>query len=78
MASINESIAAGVPLSQIPTLEPPPGVTPNFVNPHSLATTLIAVNGVFVALMLIALSIRIYTKGMILRSLGWDDCWSTH
>ncbi|KAF6226143.1 hypothetical protein HO133_009009 [Letharia lupina] len=48
------SIPAGVPLSEIPSLQPPPGVTPNFINPPTIAPALIAVNGVFLALMLVA------------------------
>ena len=57
------SIPTGVPLSDIP------GVTPNFINPPSLAPTLITVNSVFLALMLISLSIRVYIKGIVLCSL---------
>lgn len=68
------SFPAGVPLSEIPSLQPPPGVTPNFIDPPTIAPALIVVNGVFLALMLVAVSIRIYCKGILLRSLGWDDC----
>lgn len=74
LARFDMSIPAGVPLSEIPALQPPPGITPNFINPPTIAPALIAVNGVFLALMLLAVSIRIYSKGLLLRSLGWDDC----
>lgn len=69
-----DSIPSGVPLSKIPTLKPPPGVKSNFVDPPSLANAIIAVSVVFLALMLIALTVRIYTKWILLRSLWWDDC----
>lgn len=68
-----DSIPSGVPLSKIPTLKPPPGVKSNFVDPPSLANAIIAVSVVFLALMLIALTVRIYTKWILLRSLWWDD-----
>ena len=68
------SIPPGVPLSEIPALQPPPGVTPNFVNPPTIAPALVTVNAVFLALMIVAVSIRIFSKGVLLRSLGWDDC----
>ena len=74
LAILNMSIPAGIPLSEIPSLQPPPGVTPNFVNPPTIAPAVIAVNAVLLALMLVAVSIRIYCKGLLLRSLGWDDC----
>lgn len=68
-----EQLPPGVPLSQIPALKPPPGVKPNFVDPVSLAPAIIAVNVVFLVLMLIALVMRLYTKGILLRNLWWDD-----
>lgn len=69
-----DSIPSGVPLSAIPVSPPPPGVTPNFIDPTSYANALIVVNVVFLVIMLITLTIRIFTKGMLLHSLGWDDC----
>ncbi|KAI9836483.1 MAG: hypothetical protein M1837_003389 [Sclerophora amabilis] len=61
------------PPGNAPAIPPPPGVTPNFENPESLATELITVNSVFVALMLIAVGVRVWTKSRITHSLGWDD-----
>lgn len=58
----------------IPAIPPPPGVVSNFNNPKTLAPSLIAVNATFLSLMLIAVSIRIYSRGFIVRALGWDDC----
>jgi len=73
-SEVTMSLPPGVDLSQIPSLRPPPGVIPNFKHPPSLADALIAVDVVFLALMLVAVGVRVYTKGFILRSLGWDDC----
>ncbi|KAI9794021.1 MAG: hypothetical protein M1816_006646 [Peltula sp. TS41687] len=59
-----------------PALKPPPGVTPNFVDPPTLRPYLIgtavacgSVSGLFVLL-------RMYTKVFISRSFGWDDGFS--
>ena len=61
-------------LATIPALPPPPGVVSNFENPPSEATSIITVTAVFLAFMLAMVMMRIYTKGWIIRSLGWDDC----
>lgn len=61
-------------LDQIPAYPPPPGVISNFKNPVSLAKPLVIVNVMFLSLMMIFVGIRIYTKGYIVRKLGWDDC----
>ena len=67
--------AAGLQLLEdIPALPPPPGVVSNFVNPPTLGPTLIAINAVFLPLTMIAVTIRIYVKGHIIRAIGWDDC----
>lgn len=57
---------------------PAPAVKPDSMDPPSLAGALIAVNVVFLVLMVTVVSIRVYTKGMLLRTLGWDDCESIH
>lgn len=61
-------------LQNEPALPPPPGVLPNFINPPSFSTSVDALEGVFVTLMLIALGIRIYVRTKITRVWGWDDC----
>lgn len=61
-------------LSHTPFLKPPPGVVPEFVDPVSQAPTVIVINVVWITLMLCFVVMRIYTKGRILRNLGWDDC----
>ena len=53
---------------------PPPGIEANFNAPNTNGTAIIivAVIGVFLATVFTA--VRIYTKGIMTRSLGWDDC----
>lgn len=53
---------------------PPPGIEANFNAPNTNGTAIIivAVIGIFLATFITA--VRIYTKGILTRSLGWDDC----
>ena len=61
-------------LAHIPAGVPPPGVVPNFVNPHSNAPILITVGSVSVALMMCFVAVRIYSKAMIVGKFSADDC----
>lgn len=60
--------------ANVPVIPPPPGVQSNFEQPHTLRASLTAVNATFLPLMLIAVAIRLYVRGHIVHSLGWDDC----
>lgn len=60
--------------SKIPALPPPPGITPNFDSPSSIGKAIIIFNVVFLTLMLGFVTMRIYTRGILLGSLYWDDC----
>ena len=53
---------------------PSPGVVPNFVNAHSSGPTLIAVGSVSVTLMVCLVTVRMYTKVVIVRKYSPDDC----
>ena len=68
------SLPSNADLSKIPAMKPSSGVTPNFINPPSIGNAIIVVNVVFLTLMLGFVILRIYTKGVFTRSLGWDDC----
>ena len=68
------ALPPNIDLSKIPALAPPPGVTPNFDNPSSIGKAIIIVNVVFLTLMLGFVIMRIYTRGILLGSLHWDDC----
>lgn len=63
-------------LSQVPGLAPPPGVIPNFVNPHTRGPLLIALTAVAVGIMYVFVITRLYCKFYVQRKLSWDDCES--
>ena len=60
-------------LANTPAQAPPPGVTPNFVNPETSAPAWTAGLLVAVVLMLGILSARLYGKARVVKKLGWDD-----
>jgi hypothetical protein len=53
---------------------PPPGVTPNFVNPESNGYQIIITGIVLLVLMLPFLGARLYAKYSLLRKIHYDDC----
>lgn len=58
----------------IGALPPPPGVTPNFMNPYSIGDGLKAAGILFVVLTTLSTAIRLYTKFLIIKTHGWEDC----
>ena len=66
--------ASGDPaVLQLPALEPPPGMAPNFTNAENRGAVLIIVNGILLAVMAIFMVIRVYAKSVIIQKLSWDD-----
>ena len=61
-------------LAGIPAAKPPAGVTPNHKNPYSDGPVLIIVGSVLVAVMLLFVCVRIYTKVKIVGKSSPDDC----
>lgn len=55
-------------------LAPPPGVTPNFVNPDSLHTEWVLTISICLVFPTIFIILRMYTKLILIKSLGWEDC----
>jgi hypothetical protein len=53
---------------------PPPGVTPNFVHPESIAYHITITLAVCLVLCTCVLLLRLYTRYFITRMLGVDDC----
>lgn len=53
---------------------PPFGVVPNFNHPKSQGNRIIVVIAILLPLATFVLFLRIYTKRMIVRTLGSDDC----
>lgn len=56
-----------------PFSPPPPGVLPNYLNPHTRGSALTITCSMFLAIMIVAVSIRAYTKLRIMRKVTWDD-----
>lgn len=63
-------------LSKISIVPPPPGVIQNFHDPESRATMGKVVSLIGFGLMVVFVMLRLYTRGRITRSMGWDDCMS--
>lgn len=58
----------------IGVVQPPPGVTPNFINPRSLQHIPLIANIVLTSVSAAFVILRLYTTGLIIRSVGVDDC----
>lgn len=54
-------------------MPPPPGVTPNFDNPESIAHRVIIVSVLGAVITIPICAIRLYTKRFILENVGWED-----
>ncbi|KAL9593739.1 MAG: hypothetical protein Q9179_005720 [Wetmoreana sp. 5 TL-2023] len=67
------SLPPGISLDMIPSAKPPKGVQPNFSNPVTLETTVIAVSAVTSALAVVLLCTRLYSTIRVTRSAWYDD-----
>ncbi|KAH9211061.1 hypothetical protein DL95DRAFT_274009, partial [Leptodontidium sp. 2 PMI_412] len=54
-------------------LPPPPGVRPNFKHPESIGYLLVIVTAVFLPFASVVVILRLYTKRVIVRAIGYDD-----
>ena len=52
---------------------PPPGFEINLINPPWIGYQLVTTAGVCMAMSTVLLALRLITRKMLLRSLGWDD-----
>ena len=65
-------------LAHTPALEPPKGVTPNFVDPYSLQPLMIGIVVLCQVLTAIAIGIRVYTRVRTVKG-HWEECkWIHH
>jgi len=55
-------------------LSPPPGVIPNFENPESRGHLVIIATAILLPITTFILALRIYTRVVLVRYLGSDDC----
>ena len=60
--------------TKVGALPPPPGVTPNLVDPYSQTDLLVATIVVCLTIATPLLWARLYTKFFVTRMPGWDDC----
>ena len=58
---------------EIAALNPPPGLKSNFEDPESQGVIVVAVGSILLALMVVALSCRLYAKLYIVRKVSVDD-----
>lgn len=70
------SLPPGMDLDMIPSMAPPPGVVPNFINPVTLADPILAVCTATSVLAVILLCMRLYSTTRITRSASYDDAAS--
>jgi hypothetical protein len=63
-------------LSKTPAFPPPPGVTPNFENPARIDYDIYSINIAMCLTGTFVLGLRMYTRGVILRTVAIDDCKS--
>lgn len=64
-------------LAHTPGLQPPLGVTPNFVDPYSRGYLIVAASAVTLTVTTLLVLMRTYTKRFINKTgLGWEDCMS--
>ena len=57
-----------------PALEPPPGVTPNFVDPYSDAPISSAITYLFFGIATVCLVLRLFARLKIMRQMQLEDC----
>lgn len=62
-----------LPPDQRPALEPPPDLTPNFVDPPGDGRSIIAICAILLALTSVTLLLRMYTRCFVNRRVWWDD-----
>jgi hypothetical protein len=68
------AFGAAVDLSQIPAGAPPPGVTPDFDSADNYKHRNIVLHSIVVAFTTIAVLVRLYTRAIVKKKFGVDDC----
>lgn len=77
-SSTSEQQIKSATLLNGPAGTPPAGVQSNFDNPANLNTIIYLTKTIALTLTTVAIFIRIYTRHVIIRSLGYDDCMLGH
>ena len=58
---------------EIPAVPPPPGVIPNFKNPHIDGALVVVVGSILMGITILFVANRVYSKVFITRKYSWDD-----
>jgi hypothetical protein len=66
-------MASADPTAQVGLLPLPPGVVPDFNRTTDVQIAFIVVFGVSFALATIALLLRVYTRALLVKSIGFDE-----
>ncbi|KAI9835622.1 MAG: hypothetical protein M1838_005271 [Thelocarpon superellum] len=61
------------PHTVLTPMPPPPGVQPNFDHPDSSVHQIVATSIICLIISGLCVSLRLYSKAILTRSLGWDD-----
>ena len=67
-------ISPGLSLNQLPGLQPPPGVVPNFINPENYQSTIIATLTVCLTTATLLTLLRLYSKVFVIKCIVLEDC----
>ena len=59
---------------RVPGLRPPPGVTPDFVNPEKYQNTIIATLVICLTVATIFTALLLYVKVFVIKSTALEDC----
>ena len=62
-----------IPFQQIPALQPPEGVTPDFDHPYSSARVILFTIAIALPLMLIVVLLRIYVRAWVKKTWAYED-----
>ena len=73
---MSQTTGAKQGLASSPAAPPPLGVTPNFNTHDNTGDTYVNVCSIFMCIMLLLVSNRVYTKYLITKNVSWDDCES--
>lgn len=70
----NYALANNANLQDTPLAQPPAGVSADLAtNPGSQTKVMLGLTSVFMAVMLVVVSLRFYTKWRIIQAWSWDD-----
>lgn len=74
MDGIDDPRLIGLDFSKVPIGFPPPGITPNFENPQTIASAIIVIGVVMAVLTVSFVVLRLYSNQHSSRKFALDDC----